>query len=81
MPTTWAKTGCRPRPRPDRCSRGDAIEEAILGGRTGHDGKNALFLARSTWNVLCELRYQVHDPQIADEALRLLLRKREWQRP
>jgi len=61
---------------------GDAIEEAILGGRTEqHNGKNALFLARSTWNALRELRYQVHDPEIADKALRLLLDEREWERP
>jgi hypothetical protein len=60
---------------------GDVIEDAILGGRTEHDGKNALFLARSTWNGMRELRYQVHDPEIADKALRLLLDDREWERP
>jgi hypothetical protein len=60
---------------------GDAIEEAVLRGRTEHDGKNALFLARSTWNGLRELRYQVHDPEIADAALRVLLGRSGWERP
>jgi hypothetical protein len=60
---------------------GDVIEEAILGGRTEHDGQNALFLARSTWNGLRELRYQVHNPQITDDALEQLLAGTEWQRP
>jgi hypothetical protein len=60
---------------------GDVIEDAILGGRTEHNGHNALFLARSTWNAVRELRYQVHDPEITDKALKQLLKSRDWQRP
>jgi Family of unknown function (DUF695) len=60
---------------------GDAIEEAIVGGQTEHGGQNALFLARSTWNALRELRYQVHNPKITDNALKQLLAGKEWQRP
>ena len=60
---------------------GDEIEEAVLGGRTEHGGENALFLARGTWNALRELRYQVHNPEIAHNALQKLLTKKEWQRP
>ena len=60
---------------------GDEIEEVVLGGRTNHDGENALFLARGTWNALRELRYQVHDPEIAHGALQRLLKTKDWQRP
>src|ERR1700748_1384459 len=42
---------------------GDEIEAAILGGRTERDSKNALFLARSTWNGLRELHFQIHDAE------------------
>jgi hypothetical protein len=38
-------------------------------------------LARSTWNALRELRFQVHAPKIADQALQSLLSEREWERP
>jgi len=60
---------------------GDEIEDVVLNGRTEHGGKNALFLARSTWNAVRELRYQIHDPEITDQALKQLLSGREWQRP
>jgi hypothetical protein len=60
---------------------GDEIEEAVLSGRTEHGGENALFLARGTWNALRELRYQVHDPEIAHNALQRLLKAKDWQRP
>ena len=60
---------------------GDEIEALVLAGRTDHGGKNALFLARSTWNALRELRFQVHDPEIAHSALQRLLKSREWARP
>jgi hypothetical protein len=60
---------------------GDQIEAAVLAGRTNHGGVNALFLARSTWNELRELRYQVHDPKIAHSALQALLNGRTWERP
>jgi hypothetical protein len=60
---------------------GDEIEELTLSGRTAHGGANALFLARSTWNSLRELRFQVHDPEIAHTALQVHLKSREWVRP
>jgi hypothetical protein len=42
---------------------GDRIEEIVLGGRTSFGARNAMFLARSTWNELRELYYYVHDPR------------------
>jgi hypothetical protein len=59
---------------------GDAIEAALLYGCTQLGAKNALFLARSTWNEVRELLFQVHDPEIADAALRHLLKSRNWPR-
>ena len=60
---------------------GDEIEEAVLDGRTAWGATNALFLARSTWNGLRELLFQVHDPEIAHATLQSLLRSRDWARP
>jgi hypothetical protein len=40
---------------------------------TDEFGKNALFLARSTWNGLRTLYFQVHDPEVANEALQAIL--------
>lgn len=60
---------------------GDEIEAVILGGRTKLGSQNALFLARSTWNAVRELRYQVHDPEITHNALHELLVSRDWPRP
>jgi hypothetical protein len=59
---------------------GDEIEAVVLSGLTAHGGANALFLARSTWNELRELRFQVHDPEIAHVALQKLLSGNEWER-
>jgi len=59
---------------------GDEIEEVVLSGRTEHGGANALFLARSTWNELRELRFQVHNPEIAHAALQELLNRKSWER-
>jgi len=36
-------------------------------------------LTRSTWNASRELRDELHDPEIADKALRLLLDDRPWE--
>ena len=62
---------------------GDRIEAAVVSGRTDRGGKNALFLARSTWNGLREIYFQVHDPEVADAALQQLIadphREREWE--
>jgi hypothetical protein len=45
---------------------GDRIESAI-------EGKNALFLARSSWNGLRQLSFRVHDPELANATLQSLL--------
>ena len=45
---------------------GNRIESAI-------EGSNALFLARCTWNGLRQLSFRVHDPEVANDALQLLL--------
>jgi hypothetical protein len=60
---------------------GDEIERVVLGGRTKNNGENALFIARGTWNGLRELRYQIHDPEIANDSLQSLLQSRDWPRP
>ena len=60
---------------------GDEIEAVVLSGRTDRGAENALFLARSTWNELRELRFQVHDPEIAHTSLQELLKGRKWERP
>jgi hypothetical protein len=56
---------------------GDEIEDAVL------DYRNALFLARETWNNSRQLIYLVHDPEIANTALQELIaredQKREWE--
>lgn len=59
---------------------GDGIESVVLKGKTAHGADNALFLARSTWNELRELRFQVHDPEVAHFALQALLQSRTWER-
>jgi hypothetical protein len=45
---------------------GDTIESAI-------EGKNGLFLARSTWDGQRQLSFRVHDPEQANDALLSLL--------
>ena len=52
---------------------GDRIEEIVLGARTRFGGRNALFLARSTWDGLRELYFYVHDPEITHAALQALI--------
>jgi len=59
---------------------GDEIEGVVLSGLTEHGGANALFLARSTWNELRELRFQVHNPEITHAALQELLSGKSWER-
>ena len=56
----------------------DEIEDSVLKGRTKSDALNSLFLARSTWNGIRELAFQVHDPEIAHSALQDLLDTKEW---
>jgi hypothetical protein len=56
---------------------GDEIHTAITGER------NALFLARETWNGRRQLLFQVHDPDVADTSLQQLIARgtpqREWE--
>ncbi|MGY3265557.1 DUF695 domain-containing protein [Lysobacter sp. HA35] len=52
----------------------DEIEAEVVG-------YNALFLARSTWNGLRQLLFQVHDPEVAHQALQALLNSRKHERP
>ena len=59
---------------------GDLIEQEVLGGKNEFGAPNALFLARSTWNRVRELAYQVHDPDIVHESLQALIESKEWQR-
>lgn len=62
---------------------GDRVDEVVLAGRTNSGAKNALFLARSTWNELRELHYYVQDPEITHTALQALIEsghhKRHWE--
>jgi hypothetical protein len=52
----------------------DEIESTVVG-------YNALFLARSTWNGVRQLLFQVHDPDVAHEALQALLESKDHERP
>ena len=45
---------------------GNNIESAI-------EGKNALFLARSTWDGIRQLSFRVHDPEVANDTLQSIL--------
>lgn len=59
---------------------GDEIESTVLSGTNSHGSQNALFLARSTWDGSRELLFQVHDPEVAHQALQALLASRTWDR-
>jgi hypothetical protein len=59
---------------------GDEIESTVLNGRTDRGAENALFLARSTWNQIRQLLFQVHDPEVADSELQGLMNSRRWER-
>lgn len=62
---------------------GDEIEAAIFAARTESNTRNVLFLARSTWNGVRELHFQVHDAEVVNAALSSLItadkRRREWE--
>lgn len=60
---------------------GDAIENAVLNGRTQLGAKSPLFPARSTWNEMRELLFQVHDPEITHSTLQRLLESERGERP
>lgn len=59
----------------------DRIESTVLAGRTDRGGENSLFLARTTGNAIREMMFQVHNPDIADQALQALLSRESWLRP
>jgi hypothetical protein len=61
-------------------SIGDQIESVVLTGTTEQGSPNAVFLARSTWNEIRELMFQVHDPEVAHSALQALLNRHKWER-
>lgn len=52
---------------------GDKIESAI-------EGRNSLFLARSTWDGLRQLSFRVHDPELANDTLQSLLADKPYTR-
>jgi hypothetical protein len=58
----------------------DKLEQSVLAGLTANGARNALFLARSTWNTYRELYFMVHDPEITNRALQALLVSRQWTR-
>jgi hypothetical protein len=59
---------------------GDEIESTVLNARTDRGAENAVFLARSTWNKIRQLLFQVHDPEVADAELQGLMNSRKWER-
>lgn len=59
---------------------GDQIESTVLSGKTENGSPNAVFLARSTWDAHRELLFQVHDPDVAHQALQQLLGFHKWER-
>jgi hypothetical protein len=59
---------------------GDELERNVLEGLTANGARNALFLARSTWNTFRELYFMVHDPEITHVSLQALLVSRKWTR-
>ncbi|MDJ0942684.1 MAG: DUF695 domain-containing protein [Kiloniellales bacterium] len=59
----------------------EKIEATLLDATTDQGAANVLFLARSTWNEQCELDYYVHDPEIAHEALQVLIKDPSRPRP
>ena len=61
-------------------SIGDHIEAAVVGCQTETGGKNALFLARVTWNAERELHFQVHNPEIANQLLQRIVESEHWER-
>ena len=56
---------------------GDLIDDTVL------ETRNAILLARETWNGQRELLYRVNDPEVAAQALQTLIdrggQSREWE--
>lgn len=61
-------------------SIGDEIESVVLDGRTVQGSENALFVGRVSIGSAQELSFQVHDPEITNNALQALLQGRTWAR-
>jgi hypothetical protein len=57
---------------------GDELERNVIEGLTANGARNALFLARSTWNTFRELHFMIHDPEITHHSLQALLVSRAW---
>lgn len=57
------------------------LEAALVEGTVAGGAPNVLFLARSTWNKICELNYYLHDPQVAHETLQILVNGPKMPRP
>ena len=59
----------------------DAVADEISAVVTGN--RNALFLARETWNGRRQLLFRVHNPKFADRSLQQLIsrgsQQREWE--
>jgi|SRR5687767_2613492 len=68
-------------PTREECVVLDAVDEEIEAVVTGD--RNALFLARETWNGRRQLLFRVHDPEVADGSLQQLIsrgsQQREWE--
>ena len=58
----------------------DAIETVFIASRTPHGDSNAFPLGRRTGNGRLQLRYQVHDDDLACAVLKQLKDSRPWPR-
>ena len=54
------------------------LEDAMEALQTDQGAPNVLPLARSTWDGVRELAFQVHDPELADQTLRALVAREDW---
>jgi hypothetical protein len=59
----------------------DAIETVFIASRTPNGDSNAVPLGRRSGNGMLQLRYQVHDDDLACAVLKQLEDSRKWPRP
>jgi hypothetical protein len=68
-------------PTREECAVVNAVDDEIEAVVTGD--RNAVFLARETWNGRRQLLFRVHDPKIAESSLQRLIargsQQREWE--
>ncbi|MEZ5003026.1 MAG: DUF695 domain-containing protein [Chitinophagales bacterium] len=57
----------------------DYLEELLKGENPTRP--NGLFLGRFTWNATRELIWKIHDPEIADKELKLIIETKQHPRP